>query len=115
MRNYMNYTYGVSSNCQADDLSFQVGYGECDIPTIDYVGNDLDKIEKELTKTLPNDGASALRRAATNCSLDGMFARRDHNYVGTRAIQHYLGHKNIEHTVRYTELAADRFNGFWKV
>ena len=32
----------------------------------------------------------------------------------TRAIQHYLGHKNIEHTVRYTELAADRFNGFWK-
>ncbi len=24
----------------------------------------------------------------------------------TRAIQHYLGHKNIAHTVRYTELAA---------
>ncbi|MEM6559912.1 MAG: tyrosine-type recombinase/integrase, partial [Myxococcota bacterium] len=32
----------------------------------------------------------------------------------TRAIQHYLGHRNIQHTVRYTELAADRFNGFWK-
>ncbi len=31
----------------------------------------------------------------------------------TRAIQHYLGHKNIQHTVRYTELAPDRFNGFW--
>jgi type 1 fimbriae regulatory protein FimE len=31
----------------------------------------------------------------------------------TRAIQHYLGHKNIQHTVRYTELASDRFNGFW--
>ena len=31
----------------------------------------------------------------------------------TRAIQHYLGHKNITHTTRYTELAADRFNGFW--
>ncbi len=30
----------------------------------------------------------------------------------TRAIQHYLGHKNITHTVRYTELSADRFNGF---
>ena len=30
----------------------------------------------------------------------------------TRAIQHYLGHKNI-HTVRYTELAAGRFNDFW--
>ncbi len=32
----------------------------------------------------------------------------------TRAIQHYLGHRNIQHTVRYTELAPDRFNGFWK-
>lgn len=27
----------------------------------------------------------------------------------TRSVQHYLGHKNIAHTVRYTELAPDRF------
>ncbi len=32
----------------------------------------------------------------------------------TRAIQLYLGHRNIQHTVLYTQLAADRFNGFWK-
>ena len=32
----------------------------------------------------------------------------------TRAIQHYLGHRNIQHTVRYTELAPDRFKGFWR-
>jgi len=31
----------------------------------------------------------------------------------TRALQHYLGHRNIQHTVRYTELAVDRFKGFW--
>lgn len=31
----------------------------------------------------------------------------------TRSIQHYLGHKNIQHTVRYTEVAADRFKDFW--
>jgi len=31
----------------------------------------------------------------------------------TRAVQHYLGHKNIQHTVRYTELSAARFNEFW--
>ena len=31
----------------------------------------------------------------------------------TRAIQHYLGHRNITHTVRYTELAPDRFSTFW--
>jgi type 1 fimbriae regulatory protein FimB/type 1 fimbriae regulatory protein FimE len=28
-------------------------------------------------------------------------------------IQHYLGHKNIQHTVRYTELAASCFQEFW--
>ena len=32
----------------------------------------------------------------------------------TRAIQHYMGHKNIQHTVRYTELSAARLNGFWR-
>jgi len=32
----------------------------------------------------------------------------------TRSLQHYLGHKNIAHTVRYTELVPDRFKGFWK-
>jgi type 1 fimbriae regulatory protein FimB/type 1 fimbriae regulatory protein FimE len=30
----------------------------------------------------------------------------------TRAIQMYLGHKNIQHTTRYTELASDRFKEF---
>jgi len=32
----------------------------------------------------------------------------------TRAIQHYLGHRNIQHTTRYTELAPDRFKEFWR-
>ncbi len=32
----------------------------------------------------------------------------------TRAIQLYLGHKNIQHTVRYTDLASGRFRDFWK-
>lgn len=31
----------------------------------------------------------------------------------TRAIQSYLGHKNITHTVRYTELVPNRFKDFW--
>lgn len=31
----------------------------------------------------------------------------------TRAIQHYLGHKNIQHTVRYTQLSAKYSKGFW--
>jgi integrase len=32
----------------------------------------------------------------------------------TRALQAYLGHRNIQHTVRYTELAPDRFKNFWR-
>src|SRR5215472_16395809 len=31
--------------------------------------------------------------------------------VDTRALQHYLGHRSITHTVRYTELRSDRFDG----
>jgi type 1 fimbriae regulatory protein FimB/type 1 fimbriae regulatory protein FimE len=31
-----------------------------------------------------------------------------------RSPQAYLGHKNIQHTVRYTELAPTRFKNFWK-
>jgi site-specific recombinase XerD len=31
----------------------------------------------------------------------------------TRAIQAWMGHKNIQHTVRCTELAPDRFKDFW--
>jgi site-specific recombinase XerD len=32
----------------------------------------------------------------------------------TRTIQAYLGHKDIRHTVRYTELSPVRFKGLWR-
>jgi len=32
----------------------------------------------------------------------------------TRALQAYLGHKNIQHTVRYTEMSPTRFKNFWR-
>jgi integrase len=34
--------------------------------------------------------------------------------IDTRSLQAYLGHKNIQHTVRYTELAPTRFKDFWR-
>lgn len=37
-------------------------------------------------------------------------ASRGHD---TRAIQAYLGHRQIQHTVRYTELSSKRFQDFW--
>ena len=38
-------------------------------------------------------------------------ANQGHN---TRALQAYLGHRNIQNTVRYTELAPARFKNFWR-
>jgi integrase len=32
----------------------------------------------------------------------------------TRALQAWLGHRNIQSTVRYTELSPDRFKYFWR-
>jgi integrase len=32
----------------------------------------------------------------------------------TRAIQDWLGHRSIQHTVRYTELTPARFKDFWR-
>ena len=34
-------------------------------------------------------------------------------WIDNWALQAYLGHRNIQHTVRYTELAPDRFKDFW--
>ena len=33
--------------------------------------------------------------------------------IDTRTIQQYLGHKNIKHTVRYTELSSKKFDNLW--
>ncbi len=32
----------------------------------------------------------------------------------TRALQAYLGHRNIQHMVRYIELSPTRFKDFWR-
>ena len=34
--------------------------------------------------------------------------------IDTRAIQEYMGHASITNTTRYTQLAANRFDGFWR-
>jgi len=38
-------------------------------------------------------------------------ASRGHD---TRALQAYLGHRNIQHTARYTELSPTWFKNFWR-
>jgi len=34
--------------------------------------------------------------------------------VDTRTVQDYLGHKSIQHTVKYTQLTPHRFRGLWR-
>ena len=43
------------------------------------------------------------------CGFALAHARHD-----TRAIQEWLGHRNIQHTTRYTELTTHRFRDFWQ-
>jgi site-specific recombinase XerD len=37
-----------------------------------------------------------------------------HDGADTRSIQSYLGHRDIRHTVRYTELSAKPFRDFFR-
>ena len=48
-----------------------------------------------------------LRKFAISCAV--MPSCRD-----TRALQDWFGHRSIQHTVRYTELAPTRFKDFWR-
>ena len=43
------------------------------------------------------------------CGFALAHARHD-----TRAIHEWLGHKNIQHTTRYTEPTTHRFRDFWQ-
>jgi type 1 fimbriae regulatory protein FimB len=55
--------------------------------------------------------ASGVVPACHGTSCGFALANKGHD---TRALQAYLGHKNIQHTVRYTELSPDRFKDFWR-
>jgi type 1 fimbriae regulatory protein FimE len=72
--------------------------------------------------------ASNVRKLVTRAGVHAKFAFPVHPHMlrhacgfklaneghDTRSLQHYLGHKNIAHTVRYTDMAPDRFKGFWR-
>ena len=57
--------------------------------------------------------SSASRRIPTCSGTPAVIALANKGH-DTRSLQAYLGHKNIQHTVRYTELSPDRFKDFWR-
>ena len=66
------------------------------------------------SRSLTANGGIAIKnvgRAQLRHSAGYKLANEGHD---TRSIQQYLGHRNITHTVRYTELSPERFKGFWK-
>jgi type 1 fimbriae regulatory protein FimB/type 1 fimbriae regulatory protein FimE len=61
-----------------------------------------------LTRQHFKDAAGLTAQSTTGSLVD---TNKGHD---TRALQAYLGHKNIQHTVRYTELSPTRFKDFWR-
>ena len=55
---------------------------------------------------------AVIEREAANLRACGFKLANDGH--DTRALQLWLGHKNIQHTVRYSELSPARFKSFWR-
>ena len=72
-------------------------YLERDADADQYQGHSYTRLYVEEIGTFPSPAPIALANAGHD----------------TRALQAWLGHKNIQHTVRYTELAPHRFKDFW--
>ena len=68
------------------------------------------------TPALPGRGRSVRLPRAGAASDPANMTPHDSALPGhdTRALQAYLGHRNIQHTVRYTELSPTRFKDFWR-
>jgi hypothetical protein len=58
-------------------------------------------------------GGLRLRSASTRAAAFDRY-KLANDGRDTRSLAHYLGHRNLESTARYTALALDRFKGFWQ-
>ena len=60
-----------------------------------------------VTPAVENRAVAPIRRPNADYKLAG-------DGHDTRSIQAYLGHSDIRHTVRYTELSPKPFRDFWR-
>jgi len=68
---------------------------------------------KMLTRTAEEAGLDALK-VHPHMLRHGCGYKLANQGIDTRTVQAYLGHSNIQHTTRYTALAANRFVGLFK-
>lgn len=86
-------------------------------------GNSEFVFASERNAPFSTDGFAAMvRRAGAEAGLGKVHAHMLRHACGyalankgvdTRSLQAYLGHVNIQHTTVYTEMAPNRFKGFW--
>ena len=82
------------------------------IPSVHPIRGDEMRALRKLRRDYPTDAhVFVSERGGPRHACGFKLANDGHD---TRALQHYLGHKNIQHTVRYTEMAPDRFKDFWR-
>ena len=76
------------------------------------------RVERKGIPSMAKPNAQAAKAAGIEFPVDPHMLRHATGFYlanagqDTRAIQLYLGHKNIQHTVRYTELDPERFQRF---
>jgi hypothetical protein len=58
----------------------------------------------------PHRACAEVSAPTRRCLTTGHIVRR----ASTRSLAHYLGHRNLQSTARYTALALDRFAKFWR-
>jgi type 1 fimbriae regulatory protein FimE len=68
---------------------------------------------KMLTRTAEEAGMDALK-VHPHMLRHGCGYKLANQGIDTRTVQAYLGHSNIQHTTRYTALAANRFAGLFR-
>lgn len=68
------------------------------------------KMLRRVGATVPALAELAVHPHALRHSCGFALANRG---MDTRSLQHYLGHRHIEHTTIYTEMAANRFDKVW--
>jgi len=91
----------------------------------DYPDSDFVFTSERQRPLSPNAVHKIVARAGSNAGLElsvhPQMLRHGKGYqlasegIDTRAIQAYMGHKNIQHTVLYTQLNPKRFKGFGRM